>query len=112
MALLHLKNIAAAAPKHLSRAAKELWQTIVGDYDLESHQLEILRLLCETLDRLELCRKQLKRDGMFSVNRFGETRPHCALKEERENKVLFARLSRELNLDIELSDSPRKPRRY
>ncbi|MEW6659171.1 MAG: P27 family phage terminase small subunit [Thermodesulfobacteriota bacterium] len=112
MALKKPKNIAVPAPKHLSKAAKELWADLVEDYDFESHQFELLRLLCESLDRLEACRKQLKKDGCFLKNRFGETKPHPALREEREHKVLFARLARELNLDLEIPDSPRKPRRY
>lgn len=112
MALLKFKIIAANPPKHLLKGGKQLWLDIAGEYDLEAHQVEILRSLCETLDRLELCRRQLKKDGLFSVNRFGETKPHCALKEEREHRVLFARLARELNLDLEIPESPRKPRRY
>jgi phage terminase small subunit len=112
MALRKFKNIAPETPKHLSKRAKELWQDIAADYDLESHQLEILRLLCGCLDRLEVCRKQLKKDAVFIVNRFGEGKPNTALHEEREQKILFPRLSRELNLDIEIPESPRKPRRY
>jgi phage terminase small subunit len=112
MALLKFKTIATKLPKHLLKGGKQLWLDISSEYDLEAHQIEILRSLCETLDRMELCRKQLKKDGLFSVNRWGETRPHCALKEERENRVLFAILARELNLDLELPESPRKPRRY
>ena len=111
MALLKFKRKSEKPPKHLLKGGRQLWNDIETEFDLEAHQFEILRLLCETLDRLELCRKQLRKDGMFSVNRFGETRPHCGLKEERENKVLFARLARELNLDLELPES-RKPRRY
>jgi phage terminase small subunit len=112
MALRKFRNLAEKPPRHLLKGGKQLWVDIAGDYDLEAYQIEILRLLCECLDRLELCRKQLKKDGMFSVNRFGETKQHCALKEEREHRVLFARLARELNLDLELPESPRKPRRY
>jgi phage terminase small subunit len=112
MALNRFKNISPGVPKHLSKKAKELFQDITADYDLESHHIEILRLLCECLDRLEVCRKQLKRDGVFIVNRFGESKIHTALREEREQKVLFARLARELNLDLEIPESPRKPRRY
>jgi hypothetical protein len=80
MALRQLKNIAPKPPKHLLKGGKQLWLDITYEYQLESHQIELLRLLCETLDRLELCRKQLKTDGLFSVNRFGEIKPHCALR--------------------------------
>ena len=107
-----LKHAVVRAPSHLQKSGKQLWLDISSEYLFEAHQLEILRLLCECLDRLETCRKQLKADGLFIVNRFGELRPHVALKEEREHRVLFTRLARELALDLDIPDSPRKPRRY
>jgi hypothetical protein len=107
-----LKKIEPKPPGHLLAAGKRLWMDISGVYALEPHQFELLKSLCECLDRQELCRKQLKKDGLFLVTRFGETKPHPALREEREHRILYARLIRELNLDLEIPENPRKPLRY
>lgn len=111
MALLK-KWTSPDAPKHLSKTGKAMWISIVAEYQLETHQLEILRLLCECLDRLEVCRRRLKKDGLFIRDRFEQTKAHPALAEEREHRVLVMRLARELNLDIELPAESRKPARY
>jgi phage terminase small subunit len=107
-----LKKSEPKPPRHLLSGGKRLWIDISGEYALEPHQFELLRSLCECLDRQELCRRQLKKDGLFSENRFGEVKPHPALREEREHRILYARLIRELNLDLEIPENPRKPRRY
>ena len=101
-----------APPKHLSKEAKQLWSDILEDYDLESHHLKLLQSMCEVWDRIVEARERVKKDGAYYTDRFDQPREHPALKIEKDNRILLARLLRKLNLDLEVSDGPRPPRLY
>jgi hypothetical protein len=55
---------------------------------------------CEALDRAEEARDAIKRYGMVYENRFGNpvARPECGI--ERDSRLAFARLIREIGLDV------------
>jgi len=99
------------APEHLQPATREWWRGIVRTYELEPHHLKLLTLLCESWDRLLLIRRRIKRDGMFIRNRLGELKAHPGLAAERQERVVFARLLRELDLDTEPPPEPTRPAR-
>ena len=73
----------------------------MADYELESHHLKILQAAAECWDRAQEARKLLAKDGVCFTDRHGHIRPHPATQMERDNKILFARLVRELALDVE-----------
>ena len=85
----------------LSKRAKRFFTKILNNYELEDHHLEILSQACHCLDRIEEARQKIEKDGDYILDRFGILKPHPALKTEEKNKVIFARLIRELGLDIE-----------
>ena len=94
-----MKNDPNRVPKHLGRDAKEFWKETVRDYELEPHHVLILTGACECMDRIAEARKRIEVEGCYLANRRGELRAHPANQVERENKILLARLLRELNLD-------------
>ena len=97
-------------PKHLSKASKA-WFTLVADsYELNETNLEILRMAGELLDRAEAARKLVEAEGAIVADRFGQSREHPATKLERDSKIAFARLMRELGLASDESESDRPPR--
>jgi phage terminase small subunit len=97
-------------PAHLQKATKLWWKTIVADFELESHHLRLLQAACESWDRLQAARIVLDRDGVSYVDRFGAPRARPEVAVERDAKVSFARLVRELNLDSAPGpDAPRPP---
>lgn len=98
------------APSHLSPAMKEFYKRIVSDYDLEPHRLRLLKQACECFDRAESARLEIETNGITFKDKFGQLKPNPACKIETENKTLFARLLREMRLDIDSPNDSRLPR--
>src|SRR4051794_2498715 len=95
-------------PKHLSPATKEWWREIVRNFELESHHLQLLVLASEARDRCEEARAQIAKDGAYVSGRYG-LRAHPAVAVERDSRLAFARLLRELDLDAEAPAEHRPP---
>jgi hypothetical protein len=74
---------------------------VVQDYELEPHRLRLLQLAGEAWDRSQQAREVLNDAGLTYQNRFGDPvlRPEAAV--ERDSRLAFARLIRELDLDVE-----------
>ncbi|MBA7492305.1 hypothetical protein ES702_02854 [subsurface metagenome] len=88
-------------PKFLRTKSKEFFKKVINEYALEDHHIKILVLMCQCLDQIELARIRIEKEGSYYTNRFGEPRPHPALKEFKDNKIIFARLIKQLDLDVE-----------
>jgi len=99
-------------PRELKPPGRKFWRKVNADFDLtEHHHFELLRQACHCLDRIETARKTLETEGYFVLNRFNECREHPGLKVEKDNRTLFARLVRELGLDIVTTEN-RPPAQY
>jgi phage terminase small subunit len=98
------------APGHLSTAMKEFYRQVCNDYELEGHRLRLLKQAAECYDRAEDARLEIKLNGITFKDKFGQIKPNPACKIETENKNLFARLLRELRLDIDTPSDSRLPR--
>jgi P27 family predicted phage terminase small subunit len=99
------------APPHLAPATKEWWRRIAKSYDLEPHHLAILTAAGEAWDRLQQARQSIENDGAIYKDRFGQPRKSPAVDIERDSRMAFARLIRELGLDANDPDETRPPRR-
>ena len=96
------------APRHLRAATRQWWSQVVRDFALETHHELLLTCACECLDRIAEAQEAVAAEGLFPQN--GRSRKlHPALQLERDQKILFARLLRELNLDASVPDAPRPP---
>jgi phage terminase small subunit len=97
------------APRSLKATGKALWVTVVTDLELEPYQLATLRLACECLDRIDAARLAIQEHGLVIAGRFGlKSNPACDL--ETKNKVVYARLMREIGLDaLEMDAARPKP---
>lgn len=96
-------------PKHLRVATKQWWRTIVENFVLENHHVLILTKAAEAFDRAEQAREVLAKEGLTYVDRFGQPRARPETTIERDSRSSFAKLLRELGLDVEPADPNRMP---
>jgi phage terminase small subunit len=88
------------APKHLRPATRAWWSNVVSDFQLEEHHVLLLTACAEAWDRSCEARAAIELEGLFPES--GRSRKlHPAWALERDSKILFSRLLRELNLDID-----------
>lgn len=61
----------------------------------------LLQAAAESWDRIQEAREILAREGSIVTDRYGKPKAHPAVGIERDARVVFARLVRELELDVE-----------
>jgi phage terminase small subunit len=74
---------------------------VAKDYALEPSDVKLLVLAAEAWDQGELARGALAEHGLTYTDRFGapRARPEAAIL--RDSRIAFARLLRDLRLDVE-----------
>ena len=88
-----------SAPKGLSKASKELWGDIVSEWILDSSQLATLRVGLESLDRLQVAKDVLDREGcMYEHN--GMMKLHPAVVLEKQSRAGFYQAIKILGLNL------------
>lgn len=80
--------------------AKALWRSINRDYVLDSHHSLLLKQCCELVTRAAAARKEIKRLGLLTKNRFGSWQENPAVSIERSSLSAARLLLRELSLDF------------
>ena len=96
-------------PCHLMPATRRWWSQVVADFALESHHLRLLTAACEAWDRMTDARETLAAEGTYYRNASGEPRLHPAAGVERDSRIAFARMVREIGLDGAPEPDPRPP---
>lgn len=94
-------------PHHLSPATRRWVQSVLDDYELEEHHFHLLVLAGELLDKSRRARLALEVEGEFYYDRYNQPHPHPAHAVERDSKLGFAKILRELGLDITATENPR-----
>lgn len=98
------------APMHLSPDAAGWWLQVMAEYDLEPHHVRLLTLAAEAWQRGQQARAILDRDGLTYIDRFDAPKARPEVAVERDSRIAFARLLRELDLDLDgLPEAPRAP---
>lgn len=100
-----------SAPAHLRPDTAAWWASVAGDYALEAHHLRILTLAAEAWDRGVEAREAIAKHGTVYVDRFDQPRARPEVAIERDSRIAFARLVRELALDIDPPEEPGRPPR-
>jgi P27 family predicted phage terminase small subunit len=95
-------------PEHLSEAMKSWWRTVTSEFLLESHHLRVLECACDCWDRMAEARALLRKEGLTSSTAAGGNKKHPAVDIELHNRIAFARLVRELDLDVEMPKQDRR----
>ena len=104
-----MKDKLPQAPRHLRAATWRWWASVVDAYELEPHHVRLLTLAAETWERVTQAREVIARDGLTSRTRDGGVKLHPAVRVEQDGKVIFARLLRELDLDVTSPSEAKRP---
>ncbi len=96
------------APAHLQPATAKWWRKVIDDYLLEPHHIRLLTLAATTWDRAEQARSVLDAQGLTYLDRFDAPRARPEVAIERDSRTGFARLIRELDLDVEAPNEGRR----
>lgn len=89
---------------HLRDETQRWIRDLVRNYTFEPGQLKLLILAGESWDRTIEARELIRKDGICIEDRFGQTKKHPAATIERDSRASFARLIKQLKLDL---DPPR-----
>ena len=90
--------------------ATKLWvEKVQGDFVLDSHHTMLLTLAAKAYDRAQIAFEDIQKNGQTFLDRFGVSHASPSCKIELDSSNLFARLLRELCLDIEGPEKPRIP---
>jgi len=102
------------APDHISPSSRRFLQKTAKEFRLSDHHERLLILAAEARDRCEQARKMLEAAGITTTDARGVVRPHPAVAIERDSRVSFVRIIRELGLADDTKDArpPRLTGRY
>lgn len=85
------------APSGLKDSGRRLWKAAVDVFDLDEHELALLREACRTVDSLDALQAAVDRDGVVVQSPQG-VKAHPALVEVRQQRITFARLVAQLGI--------------
>lgn len=99
--------MAPVSPRHLRPSTRQWFASVVETYNLEPHHLKLLQAAAESWDAMQDAREALRKRGRVFTDRYGQPRARPEVGMERDAKIVFARLLRELALDVDAPDAPR-----
>ena len=97
------------SPGHLQPTTRRWYQAVLDEYQLEPHHRKLLLLAAEAWDRCQQAREALAEYGIVYADRFGAPHARPEVGIERDSRLAFARLIRELALDVESPGDNRPP---
>jgi phage terminase small subunit len=80
---------------------KAWWQSVVADYELDEHHRFLLESAAGAWDRMVQAREALAEHGLTFTDDRGSPKARPEVAIERDARIAFARLIRELDLDVE-----------
>jgi len=82
-------------------------RSVLRSWELEPHHIKLLLLAAQHWDRAQNARRLIEKDGAVFLDRFLQPKPRPEVAIFRDSTTCFARLLRELALDVEQPESPR-----
>lgn len=106
-----MKNSEPKPPNGLTAEARRWWREIRHEYGVsDPGGLLILASACEAFDRMRQAQRRLKREGLTTLDRFGQCKAHPATVIERDSRAAMLAALKALNLDLEpLNQRPGRP---
>jgi hypothetical protein len=105
------KQSPPAVPAGLTGTGRSLWMATAANFELEAHELALLREACLTADSIDSLQAAVDRDGVLNTSPQG-LRAHPALVELRQQRSCFARLVRQLAIPADEPATGRQKASY
>lgn len=80
------------APRGTQAAGRRLWRAVLSGFELEEHELVLLRQAVAVADVCEELQRVVDAEGPLLAGQDGAPRSHPALVELRAQRILLARL--------------------
>ena len=96
---------ASRPPKHLRPTTRRWFNWVLDNFDMEEHHVKLHTAASESWDRMQQAREASGQHGITYTDRFGAPKPRPEVAIERDAKIVFSRMIRELRLDLEGSES-------
>lgn len=91
------------SPKHLKKAAKQMFEAIQSEYGIsDGPGLALLLSACEARQRADEAAALLRRDGLVTRDRFDQPKAHPAAAIERDARAAMVAALRALKLEPDL----------
>lgn len=87
-----------AAPKGLNVSGRALWRSVLSEYELDQHELLLLKEAARCADRLDRLEAASAAGPITTTNRHGDEVVHPCLVEARQASLTMARLLSSLRL--------------
>lgn len=100
-----------AAPGHLSKDARELFDSLVEEYEFEPVELATVTLALEAFDAAATARRKVKREGQIILDRFNQPKAHPAVTIHRDALGTWARLMGQLGIPTDEGSRPARDSR-
>jgi P27 family predicted phage terminase small subunit len=100
-------------PNYLEDSTKEWFRAVVGGFELEQHHVKLLIAACECWDRMQEARAAIEKHGLTMKDpKTGAEKARPEVNIERDSKIVFMKLLRELNLSEQPPDARPPKLRY
>ena len=96
-------------PRHLKRLTRQWYASVLEDYELEPHHVRLLVMACDAWDRATAARDVINAEGLTYIDHRGAPRARPEVAIERDARIAFARLIRELDLDVDVTPEASRP---
>lgn len=106
-----VRKAPSRTPTGLKAAGRSLWQSVVGDFDLDRHEELLLLQACRCADRLDQMARALDQAPLTVTNARGDEVPHPLLTESRQQSLTLARLLASLRLPSGENEQVTRPQR-
>jgi len=98
-------------PAGLATAGKALWRAVTVEYEIDQHELLLLREACRCADRLDRLAVEAAAGTVTVENHRGDQVAHPAMVEARQQSLTLARLLASLRLPSGEETGERRPQR-
>jgi hypothetical protein len=97
-------------PAYLKRETRDWIDYVLSQYTLDQHHFRLLTLAAEAWETGQEARAAIAIHSAVYVDRFGAPRKRPEVSIQAEARIAFARILRELDLDVEPpATAPRPP---